>query len=66
MRKVEEIEAQIRSLPYEEFAELRNWLLDQDWHAWDAKIEADAKSGKLDKLVSEAQAEYQAGKSRQF
>ena len=43
MRKVEEIEAQIRSLPYEEFAELRNWLLEQDWHAWDAKIEADSK-----------------------
>jgi hypothetical protein len=66
MRKVEEIEAQIRDLPREEFAELRNWLLEQDWIAWDAQIEADSKSGKLDKLVSDAEAEYESGKARPF
>jgi hypothetical protein len=58
MRKVEEIEAQIRKLPREEFAELREWVLEQDWIAWDAQLEADAKAGKLDKLVSEAKGEY--------
>lgn len=66
MRKVEEIEAQIRALPREEFAELRNWFLEQDWIAWDSQIEADAKSGKLDKLVSEARAEYKSGKAQSF
>jgi hypothetical protein len=66
MRKVEEIEAQIKALPREEFAELRNWLLEQDWSAWDAQIEADSKSGKLDKLVAEAKAEYKSGKARPF
>jgi hypothetical protein len=66
MRKVEEIEAQIRALPREEFAELRNWVLEQDWSAWDAQIEADSKSGKLDTLIAEAKTEYKAGKARPF
>jgi hypothetical protein len=66
MRKVEEIEEQIRALPREEFTELRNWFLEQDWLAWDVQIEADAKAGKLDKLISEAKAEYESGKARPF
>jgi len=66
MRKIEELEAQIRALPREEFAELRNWILEQDWGAWDKQIEADVKSGKLDKLVSEAKAEYKSGKAKPF
>jgi len=54
MRKVEHIEQQIRELSSIEFAELRNWVLERDWIAWDAQIETDAQAGKLDKLVSEA------------
>lgn len=57
MRKVEEIENQIRKLSRKEFAELRDWFLEQNWKAWDAQLEADAKAGKLDKLVSEARTE---------
>lgn len=66
MRKVEEIEAQIKALPREEFAELRDWLLEQDWAAWDVQIEADSKSGKLEKLIAEGKAEYKTGKARSF
>ena len=66
MRKVEEIEDQIQRLSREEFAELRDWFLEQDWKAWDAQIEADAKAGKLEKLVSEAKAEYKSGQARKF
>ncbi len=66
MRKVEEIEDQIQKLSREEFAELRDWFLEQDWNAWDAQIEADAKAGKLDELVSEAKTEYKSGKARKF
>jgi hypothetical protein len=66
MRKVDEIEQQIQKLSREEFAELREWFLEQDWKAWDAQIEADAKSGKLNKLVSEAKAEYTAGRARKL
>lgn len=66
MRKIEEMEEQIRKLSREELAELRDWFLEQDWKAWDAQIEADTKSGKLDRLVSDAKAEYESGRARKF
>jgi hypothetical protein len=66
MRKVEELEQQIQKLSREEFAELRDWFLEQDWKAWDAQIEDDAKSGKLDELISEGQAEYKSGRARKL
>jgi hypothetical protein len=66
MRKVEHIERQINELSREEFAELRDWVLERDWAAWDAQIEADARSGKLDKLVEEAQADFKAGRTREL
>lgn len=66
MRKIEEIEEQIQKLSHEKCAELREWFLEQDWKAWDAQIEADAKSGKLDRLVSEAKAEYESGRARKL
>lgn len=64
MRKLDDIERQIRELSRAEFAELREWLLAQDWKAWDAQIESDSRTGKLDELVAEAQADYAAGRSR--
>jgi len=66
MRKVEHIERQISELSREEFAELRNWLLERDWSAWDAQIEADACSGKLDRVLEEAQVDYKAGRAREL
>ena len=64
MRKVEQIEAEIKALPREEFAELRDWLLELDWDNWDAQIQSDLNAGKLDKLINEAKAEYKSGKAR--
>jgi hypothetical protein len=66
MRKVEHIEKQIRELSSAEFAELRDWVFERDWTAWDAQVEADAASGKLDKLVSEAKADFDRGKARRL
>jgi len=66
MRKVEHIEKQIRELSSAEFAELRDWVLAQDWAAWDAQIERDARSGKLDNVVSDAKEEYESGKARKL
>ena len=66
MRKVEHIEQQIRELSSAEFAELRDWLLERDWAAWDAQIEADLAAGKLDKLVSQAKADFDRGKARKL
>jgi len=64
MRKVDQIEQQIRELSAGEFSELRDWVLEQDWKAWDAQVENDARSGKLDKVIAEAEAEYKAGRTR--
>ena len=64
MRKIEHIEQQIRELSPGEFSELRDWVLDQDWKSWDAQIESDARSGKLDELLAEAQADHAAGRTR--
>jgi outer membrane biogenesis lipoprotein LolB len=58
MRKIEEIGQQIRGLSVPEFAVLRDWMLEQDWKAWDAKIDRDVRSGKLENLVAEAKADY--------
>jgi hypothetical protein len=37
-----------------------------DARLWDAQIEADAKAGKLDGLITEAVADYKAGKAREL
>jgi hypothetical protein len=51
------IEQQIRELSPGEFSELREWLPEQVWKGRDAQIAADSLSGKLDELISEAQAD---------
>ncbi|MGH8264305.1 MAG: hypothetical protein ACRET4_12555 [Steroidobacteraceae bacterium] len=66
MSRLGEIKSLIRGLPAAEFAELREWILEEDWGAWDAQIEGDARSGKLDKAVAEAQAHFAAGRSRKL
>lgn len=64
MRKIEHIEQQIRELSAKEFSELRAWVIELDWDKWDAQIEDDAKSGKLDKLLAEAHEDFASGRSR--
>ena len=64
MRKVEQIEQQIRELSAGEFSELREWVLEQDWKGWDAQVESDVRSGKLDKVIAEADTDYRAGRTR--
>ncbi len=64
MRKVQQIEQQIRELSEGEFSELREWVLEQDWKAWDALVESDVRSGKLDEVIAEADADYKAGRTR--
>lgn len=63
MSNVENIKQQIRELSSREFAELRDWVLEQDWQVWDTQIESDSRAGKLDKVLAEAQADYLAGRS---
>lgn len=64
MTRVEQLEQEIAKLDPSELAQLREWLLDQDWAEWDRQIERDAAAGKLDGLMRRALADHAAGKSR--
>ena len=62
MLKLDEIKASIDALPDNEYVQLRRWFSEKDWQKWDAQIEADSESGKLDFLVDEAIDEKHEGK----
>lgn len=64
MTRVERLEQEIAKLSPDEFAQLRDWLLEQDWDEWDRQIEQDAAAGKLDNIMKQALADHAAGKSR--
>jgi hypothetical protein len=50
MTRVEQLEQQIVQLNPDEFAQLRECLMEEDWAEWDLQIERDAASRKLDRL----------------
>jgi hypothetical protein len=58
---VKEIEAAIKQLFLDELLELLNWLAEYQAQVWDEQIEADLEAGRLDLLVAEVDAEYEAG-----
>jgi len=66
MRKVEEIEEQIRNLSGDELAEFRKWYAEFDAQAWDRQIEADVKAGKLDSLGEAARQARREGESTEL
>ena len=66
MTEIEQLEQRIERLSREELARFRAWFIEFDAQCWDRQIEADAKAGKLDRLVDESIADYKAGKSKEF
>ena len=60
---ITEIEQAIIELSPEELARFRAWFDEYDAEVWDKQIEADAKSGCLDKLNSEANEELKGRRS---
>lgn len=66
MNSLPEIENAIAQLSKAEARELLDWLqthLDDDW---DREIEADAKAGRLDKLIERAEADIAASRVKQL
>jgi hypothetical protein len=61
---VKEIEQAIAKLPAEELTELAAWFSDYLADIWDKQIERDLKTGRLDALIKEVEAEYDAGLSQ--
>ena len=54
MMSVLEIKQAILTLNENDYKELMQWMNKLDWERWNAQIEADSKSGKLDFLEAEA------------
>ena len=54
MSTASEIFAAIRCLPVGERWDLLHEFADELWAEWDAQIESDVKSGRLDDFISEA------------
>jgi hypothetical protein len=66
MTRVEQFEQEIEKLRPEEFARLRDWVLEKDWAAWDRQLEQDVDAGRLDKLAEEALAEHARGETTEL
>lgn len=66
MRKLEEIEEQVRNLSGAELAEFRRWYAEFDANSWDRQFEADVQSGKLDALGEAARRARREGKSKEL
>jgi hypothetical protein len=66
MSQIEQLEKEVAGLSPEDLAKFRRWFLDFDARVWDQKIEADSQSGRLDSLIAEARADYEAGKAREL
>jgi hypothetical protein len=66
MTKIEDIEKAVEQLSPEELAKFREWFEEFDGRVFDAKIERDAKAGKLDKLMAEARANHAVGRREEF
>ena len=64
MTKTEDIEKAVEQLPPRELARFRAWFEAFDADHFDAAIERDARSGKLDSLAEDAIAAHRVGKSR--
>ena len=54
MTSIPEIQQAILTLDEDDCRELVRWMNELDWDRWDAQIEADSLSGKLDFLEAEA------------
>ena len=61
---VRELEIAISKLPPDQLAALGEWFDEYRADKWDRQIEADAKAGRLDALIAEAQADIAAGRTR--
>ena len=63
---VHEIEQEIARLEPSELAQLAEWFAKHHADKWDEQIEADSQAGKLDALIAQANADFEAGRHRRL
>jgi hypothetical protein len=61
---IKEIESAIQQLSDKEVSELSVWLADYQASLWDNQIGRDLDAGRLDELLDQVDAEYEAGKHK--
>ena len=66
MSRVEEIERAIQELSADEFAQIAQRVHALEQERWDAELDQDAGSGKLDFLITEAHEEREHGRLRDW
>ena len=64
MTKLEHIQETIASLDQADLKTLSDWFSDYKFGLWDSQIEADANSGKLDKVIARVRENIKAGRTR--
>lgn len=64
LNEVQKLEQAVARLTPEALAEFRLWFTAFDAELWDAQIEDDAKSGKLDNLANQALKDFKEGRCR--
>lgn len=64
MAHMKDIQTEIEALSEEEFVRLREWFAEKDAQNWDAQIENDAATGRLNFLLEEAADAKAQGKLR--
>jgi len=63
---IEALEMSVQNLPPSDLARFRNGFIEFEASRWDAQLETDAASGKLDALADAALSEYRSGKVRKL
>jgi hypothetical protein len=66
MSRVEEIERAIQDLSPEEFARIAQRVHELGQERWDAELDRDATSGKLDFLIAEAEEDRLHGRLKDW
>lgn len=61
---VKEIEKAVSGLDRRDLDEFAEWFDEHRASLWDEQIEQDSRVGRFDSLISEAKAEYDAGRTR--
>ena len=66
MTKLEEIEAAVAELAPRELERFRTWFEEFQSARFDAKVERDARGGKLERLAETAVADHRQGRTREL
>lgn len=64
MRSIVELQAEIEKLSRAEQRKLAEWFAQVQADAWDAQIEEDVQTGRLDHVLAQAEADIAAGRTK--